>query len=123
MPVHADKDAVYQVIYNLCHNAIKFSNERGSFKIRITRTQEKTVRFSVYDDGQIISEDDAAHIFDRFYKSDKSRGLDKSGVGLGLYICKTIIDSHGGKIGLIVHDEGCEFWFELKEGSSTNKHR
>ncbi len=123
MPVFADKDAVYQVIYNLCHNAIKFSNVRGTFRIRITRTQDKTVRFSVYDDGQIISEDDAAHIFDRFYKSDKSRGLDKSGVGLGLYICKTIIDAHGGKIGLIVHDEGCEFWFELKEGSYSNKHR
>lgn len=63
----------------------------------------------------------AAHIFDRFYKTDKSRGLDKSGVGLGLYICKTIIDAHGEEIHLATHTDGCEFWFTLKEGASVIK--
>ena len=56
-------------------------------------------------------------IFERFYKSDKSRGLDKSGVGLGLYICKTIIDAHEEEISVKSEDGiGTEFSFTLKEG-------
>ncbi len=123
MPVLADKDAIYQVLYNLCHNAIKFSRENGRFIIKISRLAGKKLRVSVYDDGQVLSEEDAAHIFDRFYKSDKSRGLDKSGVGLGLYICKTIIDAHDEQIYVETHPDGCEFWFTLKEGTPIVKHK
>ena len=123
MSVNADKDAIYQIIYNLCHNAIKFSAEGGKFAINITRTSGKKIKVSIYDQGPIIPYDDAKHIFDRFYKTDKSRGLDKSGVGLGLYICKTIIDAHGETIKHEPHDDGCEFWFTLKEGEPINKHK
>ena len=115
----ADKDAIYQVIYNLCHNAIKFSREGGVFRVSIKRVAGKKLCFSVYDDGQTISEEDAAHIFDRFYKTDKSRGLDKNGVGLGLYICKTIIDAHGESIAVATLDGGCEFSFTVKEGEAA----
>ncbi len=121
MYAHADKDAIYQIIYNLCHNAIKFSAEGGKFVINISRIQGKKIKVSVYDQGQVISLEDAKHIFDRFYKTDKSRGLDKSGVGLGLYICKTIIDAHGESIHHEPHSDGCEFWFTLKEGEPINK--
>lgn len=120
MCVNADKDAIYQIIYNLCHNAIKFSKEGGRFAINITKISGKKIKISVFDEGQMISEEDAKHIFDRFYKTDKSRGLDKSGVGLGLYICKTIIDAHGENIYHEPHDDGCEFWFTLKEGDPSN---
>ena len=113
--VNGDKDALYQVVYNLCHNAIKFANKGGRFDIRISKTSDKRIRFSVYDDGQTIESEDVPRIFDRFFKSDKSRGLDKSGVGLGLYICKTIIDAHGQDIGVEVREGGCEFWFTLNE--------
>ncbi len=123
MWVNADKDAIYQVIYNLCHNGIKFSAERGKFVISISRTANKKIKVSIFDEGQIISNDDAKHIFDRFYKTDKSRGLDKHGVGLGLYICKTIVDAHGEDIHLQTHDNGCEFWFTLKEGEPVSKHK
>jgi len=123
MPALADKDAIYQVLYNLCHNAIKFSRENGRFIIKISRIEGKKLRVSVYDDGQVLSKEDATHIFDRFYKSDKSRGLDKSGVGLGLYICKTIIDAHGEQIYVEPHADGCEFWFTLKEGTPIVKHK
>ncbi len=123
MSVNADKDAMYQIIYNLCHNAIKFSNVGGRLSISITRVSNKKIQFSVFDQGQIINPEDAKHIFDRFYKTDKSRGLDKSGVGLGLYICKTIIDAHGEKIELVVHEDGCEFRFTMKEGNPITKYK
>lgn len=123
MCVNADKDAIYQIIYNLCHNAIKFSKEGGKFAINISKISGKKIKISVFDEGQVISPEDAKHIFDRFYKTDKSRGLDKSGVGLGLYICKTIVDAHGESIHHEPHDNGCEFWFTLKEGEALNKYK
>lgn len=117
MPVYADKDAIHQVIYNLCHNAIKFSHEGGKFLIKIFRTENKKVGISVFDEGQSIPEEDIPMVFERFYKIDKSRGLDKSGVGLGLYICKTIIDAHEEEISVKSEDGiGTEFSFTLKEG-------
>ncbi len=124
MPVNADKDAIYQVLYNLCHNAIKFAREGGKLRISISYTANKKVRISVYDEGQSIPDDDRKMIFDRFYKTDKSRGLDKSGVGLGLYISKTIIDAHDEKI-WVESSEGeyAEFIFTLKEGSSVQKRK
>ena len=123
IPVIGDKDAIYQVIYNLSHNAIKFANHGGRFSIKIERLSDKKIRFSVYDDGQTLENEDVPRIFDRFYKSDKSRGLDKNGVGLGLYICKTIIDAHSEDIGVEVHEDGCEFWFTAcvaESGRSKN---
>lgn len=115
--VIADKDAIHQVVYNLMHNAIKFSRDGGKLAVCITKANKK-VRVSVYDDGQAISKEDLPLVFDRFYKTDKSRGLDKSGVGLGLYICKTIIDAHGEQIHAeSPNDNGAEFWFTLKENT------
>ena len=66
--------------------------------------------------GKGISSEDIPHVFDRFYKSDRSRGLDKSGLGLGLYICKTIIDQHGEEM-WVKSEEGswCEFAFTLNK--------
>ena len=122
MPVIADKDAIYQVLYNLCHNAIKFSKEGGKLSVKITRIDEGKVRISVFDEGQVIPKEDINMVFERFYKSDKSRGLDKSGVGLGLYICKTIIDAHGEEIHVESREnEGTEFYFTLKEGESHKR--
>ncbi len=121
VPVHADKDAIYQVVYNLCHNAIKFAKQGGELTIRITHEKEK-VRISVFDEGQTISPEDIPYVFDRFYKTDKSRGLDKNGVGLGLYISKTIVDAHGET--LTVESEegrGCTFSFTLPAAASLPK--
>ena len=124
MFVNADKDAIYQVLYNLCHNAIKFSREGGKFAIRLERIANKKVQVSIFDEGQSISETDKKLVFDRFYKTDESRGLDKNGVGLGLYICKTIIDAHEEKIWVeSVEGESCEFIFTLKEGAPVQKRK
>ncbi len=122
MYAYADKDAIHQVLYNLCHNAIKFSHTGGMFRIRLVRTENKKIKISVFDEGEIISQEDGAMVFDRFYKSDKSRGLDKTGVGLGLYISKTIIDAHEEQIYVESREGfGTEFSFTLKEGEPTKR--
>ena len=124
MFVNADKDAIYQVLYNLCHNAMKFSREGGKFEISISRIQGKKIKISVFDEGQSIDKEDLKMVFDRFYKTDKSRGLDKSGVGLGLYISKTIIDAHGENIWVeSVEGKSTTFSFTLKEGAQIQKKR
>ena len=122
--VNADKDAIYQVLYNICHNAIKFARESGKFSISISRIQSKKIRISVFNEGQGIPKEDIKLVFDRFYKTDKSRGLDKNGVGLGLYISKTIIEAHGEAIWAeSVEGENCEFIFTLKEGAQPQKRK
>ena len=98
IPVLADRDAIYQVFYNLCDNAVKFASEGGAFWISIRKIKNRKILISVYNEGQGIAQEDLPFVFERFYKSDKSRGLNKSGVGLGLFISKTIIDAHGEKI-------------------------
>lgn len=112
--VMADHDAIYQVFYNLCHNAVKFSKEGGRLRIRIQETRGKKIQISVYNEGEGIPRSDIPMVFERFYKSDKSRGLDKAGLGLGLFISKTIITAHKEKIW--VTSQGgryCEFFFTL----------
>lgn len=114
MMAYADHDAVYQVFYNLCDNAVKFSREGGKYRISILDVDKK-IKVSVYNQGQGIPLDDIPYVFERFYKSDKSRGLDKSGAGLGLFIAKTIMNSHGEDLTVdSVYGEYCEFSFTLK---------
>lgn len=118
--VFADKDAIYQVLYNLCHNAIKFAREEGKLSIKLYRVTDTKIKIEVYNQGQSISEEESKLIFDRFYKTDESRGLDKSGVGLGLYICKTIVEAHDETIGVeSVDQDGCRFWFTLTESTQA----
>lgn len=115
--VSADHDAIYQILYNICDNAVKFSREGGKYRIRIVERGRK-IFVSVYNEGIGIASEDLPHVFDRFYKSDKSRGLDKTGVGLGLYIAKTILDAHGEEIWVkSKHEEYCEFVFTLKKAT------
>ena len=68
----------------------------------------------MYNEGIGIANDDLPYVFDRFYKSDKSRGLDKTGTGLGLFITKTIVEAHGQKITVnSEYEKWCEFSFTL----------
>jgi len=110
----ADRDAIYQIMYNLCDNAVKFSREGGRFALRIKKLKNKKLLISVFNEGQGISAEDLPYVFERFYKSDKSRGLNKTGVGLGLYISKTIIDAHEETIWVeSEHGKNCSFSFTL----------
>lgn len=115
MLVNADKDAIYQILYNLCDNAIKFARDGGDYKITIKQVPNKRISVSVYNEGIGIPSDDLPFVFERFYKSDKSRGLDRTGVGLGLYIAKTIIDAHEQEIYVnSEYEKYCEFIFTLQ---------
>ena len=101
-------------MYNLCDNAVKFSREGGRFALRIKKLKNKKLLISVFNEGQGISAEDLPYVFERFYKSDKSRGLNKTGVGLGLYISKTIIDAHEETIWVeSEHGKNCSFSFTL----------
>lgn len=111
--VIADHDAIYQIFYNICHNAVKFSTIGGKYRVRLVERDRK-VFVSVFNEGEGIREEDLPFVFERFYKSDKSRGLDKSGLGLGMYIAKTVIDAHGEEIWVkSTYSQNCEFFFTL----------
>ena len=115
MWAYGDKDAINQVVYNLCHNAIKFSYSGGAYRVSVKSLDDDKIKFSIYNEGIGISNDELPFVFDRFYKSDKSRGLDKTGVGLGLFISKTIIDAHNGDMRVdSVYEKWCEFSFTLQ---------
>ena len=113
MPVEADMGKIQQVLYNLLDNAIKFSPQDSIIKIETTEKKNK-VFVSVKDRGIGIPKEDLKLIWDRFYKSDLSRGKDKKGTGLGLSITKEIIMAHGEHINVIsTVDVGTEFIFSL----------
>lgn len=110
--VCADKDAITQVIYNLLDNAVKFAHEGTCITLRLYKDNGKAY-VSVKDVGETIPPDDLPFIFDRFHKSDRSRSLDTSGVGLGLYLVKSIINSHDEDIAVRSEDGVTEFVFTL----------
>ena len=95
--VIADIDMIHQVVYNLTDNAVKFTPPEGYIEFGI-KGSDSQVEVSIKNSGQGIPARQLPNIFERFYKADRSRGMDKSGTGLGLYIVKTIIDLHGGHI-------------------------
>lgn len=113
MYVTADMGKIQQVLYNLLDNAIKFSHHNSIIKLETTEKHNK-IFVSVKDSGIGIPKDNLKLIWDRFYKSDISRGKDKKGTGLGLSITKEIIQSHGEHINVIsTEGVGTEFIFSL----------
>lgn len=95
--IDGDADLIHQVVYNLIENAVKFVNENGYIQFIINDLPDKT-EFAIINSGHGIDKNDLGLVFDKFYKTDKSRSIDKKGMGLGLYLVKTIIGLHGGKI-------------------------
>lgn len=110
--VRGDKDSLTQVVYNLLDNAIKFA-ENGS-PIRVCLWKQGVRAFvSVENKGDVIPVDEMPLIFDRFHKSDRSRSENRDGVGLGLYIAKTILDNHNEDIYVTSSDGITKFTFTL----------
>lgn len=111
--VKADNDLIHQVVYNLIDNAVKFVNEGGCISFSYAQ-KDGSVFVSVRNTGVGIAQQELPRLFDRFYKTDKSRSLDKTGVGLGLYIVQTIVNQHKGDL-LVKSVEGeyTEFTFSI----------
>lgn len=111
--VKGDVGKIQQVLYNLLDNAIKFSHKDSYIKIQ-TKEKHNKVFVSVKDHGIGIPKESINQVFDRFYKTDLSRGKDKKGTGLGLSITREIIRAHGENINVIsTEGEGTEFIFSL----------
>lgn len=110
--VWGDPDAITQVCYNLLDNAIKFSQEGGVITITVAPKGGKAY-VSVRNEGETISPQELPLLFDRFHKSDKSRSEDREGVGLGLYIVKTILNNHKENISVTSENGATEFTFTL----------
>ena len=107
----ANQDSITQVIYNLLDNAVKFCQEGGRLGVEIRQTPEK-IYVAVSNTGNPIPAEELPLVFERFHKTDKSR-TDKDGWGLGLYIVKTIVCSHGENIRVSSAGDTTEFTFTL----------
>lgn len=113
--VTADYDLVAQVIYNLMDNAVKFVDENGTITVKTYREDDRNW-FVVRNSGAGLAAEEMPRVFERFYKTDRSRSLDKTGVGLGLFIVKTVINLHHGEIYVrSTPGEFCEFMFWLPD--------
>ncbi len=110
--VMGDRDHLYRAVYNLVDNAVKFVEEGGKLTLN-AHAEGVFCEFSLINTGTGISEEDLPHVFDRFYKADRSRSMDKTGAGLGLYIVKNIINLHGGEIAVRSGGGETEFSFTL----------
>lgn len=97
LKIYADRDLLHQVIYNLLDNAVKFTPDSGTIEF-LGKHENDATTLTIRNSGQGISDGEISRIFERFYKVDQSRSFDVKGVGLGLYIVKTIVNMHEGKI-------------------------
>ena len=110
--VLGDRDQIFRVVYNLVDNAVKFIDLGGTLQLR-AYPAGGVCEFSICNTGGGIDAEDIPHLFNRFYKIDRSRSHDRSGVGLGLYIVKNIINLHGGDISVRSDGGETEFFFTL----------
>lgn len=111
--VYADPDLIHQVVYNLLDNAIKFTPPGGVIRFGVEKLGPEA-EISVWNSGQGISEEALPFVFERFYKEDQSRGLHARGAGLGLHICKVLVNLSGGQIRVeSKQGEWCRFVFTL----------
>lgn len=110
--VFADKEQIQRVFYNLIDNAVKFVKDEGNIIVETTLSGKKLF-VSIKNDGEKIPEEDIQYIWDRFHKIDKSRGKDKTGMGLGLSIVRQIIKHHGETIKVENTENGVIFTFSI----------
>ena len=121
--INADPDLIGQVVYNLVDNAVKFVDKDGY--IRFSFSEDGNMRsVSIRNSGEGLKKKEISKVFDRFYKTDESRGIDPGGVGLGLSIVSSIIKLHDGKI--VVSSEPnqyTEFTFSLSKAEASRADR
>jgi len=121
LKVTADEDLMFQVLYNLIENAVKFVNEGGIISFALYE-EDKIAHICIKNTGEGLADDELPRIFDRFYKTDTSRSQDKTGLGLGLSISRKIVHLHQGHIVVkSIKDEYTSFEVQIPvKGSGTN---
>jgi signal transduction histidine kinase len=110
--VKGDMDRIKQVVLNLTENALKYTPEGGQVSILCQHSDHDLVSIAVTDTGMGIPEADLPHVFERFYRVDKSRSRAHGGAGLGLSIATSIVQNHGGRI-IVNSKEGVGTTFEV----------
>ena len=110
--VWADEFGVEQVINNYLSNAIHYCKNDKRVRVSVSQLQD-VARISVYNTGDKIPEDSIPKLWNKFYKIDKARTREYGGSGIGLSIVKAVMDTLNQKYGIINHEDGVEFWFEL----------
>ena len=116
--VNADGQRLIQVIENLLSNAIKFSSPDSQVTLKLMLLDEKWVRVEVIDRGPGIAEADISKLFDKFQQLESPDSRSRGGTGLGLAVCKAIIEAHGGRVGVLSEvGQGSTFWFEIEQST------
>lgn len=121
--VEADEDAVYRIVTNIVGNSVKYTPMHGALTVETARESDEFASVKIRNTGPGISPEEIPFIFDRFYKSDKSRGLDRNGMGLGLYIAKMLVNMNHGEIGVeSIPGAYTEFTFTLELAKKDGGH-
>ncbi|MBN2304381.1 MAG: HAMP domain-containing protein [Anaerolineae bacterium] len=111
-PVEVDIDRMQQVLGNLLTNALRHTPEHGTITVRVQRAGDR-VRYAVINSGQGLTPDEAAHVFDPFWRAEEARERDSGGIGLGLSIARQMLLLHGGRIWAEAGSSAAVFTFEL----------
>lgn len=114
-----EREQIERVLINLLDNAIRFTPSQGRIVLEVAAADRKTLQITVTDNGMGVSKADAPHIFDRFYKAEQSHSPGE-GVGLGLAICRAILERHGQSIRLLDTTDGASFRFTLDRADEKN---
>ena len=110
--ISADREKLLQVLRNLIENGFKFTPAGGTLRIT-TEPVSEGVKVLIANSGKEISQDDLPYIFERFYKADRSRSVERSGAGIGLSIVKELVEAHGGRVGAESSNGETRIWFTL----------
>jgi signal transduction histidine kinase len=120
--VYADESQIREVVENLVNNAIKYSNKKGDVVLSAEKKKDKEIYFEVEDSGVGIPKGDQKYIFSKFFRSSNAIKHQTQGSGLGLYIIKSIVKAHKGKVGFTSEEGvGSTFWFTLPLEAKKNK--
>lgn len=119
LAMELDSQRVGQVLRHLLNNAVKFTPRGGRISLAL-QAMEAGIRFEVRDTGIGISPEQLPHVFTKFYQADSSNTREQGGVGLGLAICRSYVEAHGGRIGVESEPQaGSCFWVELPAAPVT----